>query len=206
MLDLPQTPPSAPRETPSESLPAKESDLIRRVVPSGSRDAANESGIELHRVETLLGPARYGYDFETVEFLMMKQPGSVIDLPLRASYGLSLLRGSCVVVWRERDPESDALLGRETAEQFAMRVGTIQKLEDGRLWFRKPEKPLRGLQTNWGLLPGDHAGMTPPYDIYLGPAFQVTLIALEADTALAVLSSDGPGDPDLRTPKPPSVS
>ncbi len=193
----------------SEAPPDKLSDLVRLVVRTGPTPAAkgaDDSGIEMHRVETLLGPARYGYDFETVEFLSMKMAGAVIDLPFRASYGLSLLRGKCVVVWRERDQESQALLGKEEADEFARRVGTLKRLDDGRLWYDMPKEPLRGLKTNWGLLPGKHGGMTPPNDFYIGSAFQVTLIALEPETALAVFSSDGPGEHDLRTPKTPSVS
>jgi hypothetical protein len=202
----PKTPRTSSKRSSTDTAPGKVSDLVRCIVRTGSTDESDdESGIELHRVETILGPARYGYDFETVEFLSLRKPGAVIDLPFRASYGLSLLRGRCVVVWRERDKESEALLGHESPAQFAERVGTLT-WEKGVLRFRMAKSPLRGLKANWGLLPGKHGRLTPPNDFYIGSAFQVTLIALEPDTLLAVFSSDGPGDPDLRTPKTPSVS
>lgn len=169
--------------------------------------------VALYAVKASIGPARYGFDFETVEILRMPQAGLVIDLPPRASYGFSILQGAAIIVWRRRNPNDKD--GPETPEEFEKRVGKITLNKPGSRFpiEFKPAKhepddedgPHRD-RAFWGFLPGKHGGETLPNDFFVGSAFRVTLIARTDDVLMAVFSSEGPGEDTGSAPYKPVVS
>lgn len=169
--------------------------------------------VALYAVKASIGPARYGFDFETAEILRMPKAGLVIDLPPRASYGFSILQGAAIIVWRRRNPNDKD--GPETVEEFEKRVGkiTLNKPDHNYpVWFdpakheRDDEDGPHADRAFWGFLPGEHGGETPKNDFFVGSAFRVTLIARTDDVLMAVFSSEGPGEGTGSAPYKPVVS
>ncbi|MBL9173336.1 MAG: hypothetical protein JNL10_07375 [Verrucomicrobiales bacterium] len=158
----------------------------------GARRGASKAAVEWHSVSTPVGPSRYGFDFEMMDLVTIREPGTIIDLPLRASYGLFLITGGCRVAWQDLEAEAtrEARIGRENWKAFEKRVGVIQ------MDFSISKA---GDWVNLETLP--RAVPAGSRELLIGSTYQVTLVSTEPQTVLMVFSSNGPGTDDrLRPP------
>jgi len=186
--------------------------LIQRVIGEPRTFAERElkgSGIEWFAVLTNLGPARFGFDFEHLEIVKMAKAAVVVDLQPRASYGIHILSGRCLVAWRDRNApgslQSRRRAGRraseeEQPEEFSSRIGHVDP-KTGRL-----TKKNRELTYNY--IPHqleDRKGVWR-HEVFLPTAFEVTIISQSKDVVLAVFSADGPGNGSSPSPGSHSTS
>lgn len=162
-----------------------------RKAPGAGRRGA-KAAVEWHAVNTPIGPSRYGFDFELMDLVTIREPGTIVDLPVRASYGLFLITGSCQVAWQDLEAEAtrEARIGQEDWKEFEKRVGVIQEdfsISKAGDWVYVETLP--------------RSQRTGSRELLIGSTYQVTLVSTEPQTVLMVFSSNGPSTDDrLRPP------
>jgi len=171
---------------------------------AGGKPQADGPGIDWFTLKTELGPSRFGFDYERLEIVRMQRKGTVIDLARRASYGIHILTGSCLVAWRARDsPLSLFKPGKANPEppgEFEQRIGKWKAVPaaDGTEELVFESKPD---DLSWARIPKG-----AKHEMIFGTAFEITLISESNEVILVVFSSDGPGNGSNTSPQPHSTS
>lgn len=165
---------------------------------AGAGLTAAKAAVDWNSVSTSIGPSRYGFDFELMDLVTIHDPGTIVDLPLRASYGLFLVTGGCHVAWQdlEAEPVRRARLGQEDWEAFQKRVGVINK---------DYSITRAGDFVNLEILPrrvsAGRGKSILSRELLVGSTYRVTLVSTVEQTVVMVFSSNGPSTDDrLRPP------
>lgn len=165
---------------------------------AGARIAAAKAAVDWNSVSTSIGPSRYGFDFELMDLVTIHDPGTIVDLPLRASYGLFLVTGGCHVAWQDLEAETvhKARVGQENQKSFQKRVGVINKD-----FSITPAGDFVNLETLPRRIAQGRGKSTVSRELLVGTTFRVTLVSTLPETVVMVFSSIGPSTDDrLRPP------
>ena len=133
-----------------------------------------------------------------MDLVTIHDPGTIVDLPLRASYGLFLVTGGCHVAWQDLEAETvrKARVGQETRMAFEKRVGVIN--DDFSITRAGDFVNLETLPRRVSVGRGK---TIVSRELLVGSTYQVTLVSTEPQTVLMVFSSNGPSTDDrLRPP------